>query len=196
MEHSHQAEKEFVRAKGVVRSRDWTAAGYSRVSLTRLLRAGEIQRLARGLYGLSDHGFTEWHDLALVALAVPSAVVSLVSALAFHGIGTQLPYETWIAVPERTRTPKLAQKLRVVRFSEPYFSAGITTHVVEGVKSASTHPQRLSPIAFGCARKWDMTWRLKPLRRAGVCKSSHSRNSTTLPNSTGWTALCAPISRP
>lgn len=135
MEHSRDSDSliAFVRERGVARSRDLTAAGFSRVTLTRLVNRGELLRLAKGIYCTPDHDLTQWHDLAELSRSIPSAVVTLISALAFHEIGTQLPYELWIALPEGSREPTYHQSLRVTRFAEPYYSAGVETHDVEGV---------------------------------------------------------------
>jgi predicted transcriptional regulator of viral defense system len=134
-EHTNQAKDAvaFVRKRGLTRANELIEAGYSRISLTRLVRSGELQRLGKGLYAAADHNLTEWHDLAAVTKTVPSAVVALVSALAFHEIGTQVPHEIWIALPEGARKPAYPQRLNVTRFSEPYLSAGVGEHVVEGV---------------------------------------------------------------
>jgi predicted transcriptional regulator of viral defense system len=71
--------------------------------------------------------------LALAAAAVPKAVVCLVSALSFHGIGTQLPHEVWIALDRRSRRPALSYpRLRVHRFSGKALTDGIETHRIEG----------------------------------------------------------------
>lgn len=135
MKHPGGAEAlvKFIRDRGVARTREVVEAGFPRVLLTRLVRKGELQRLARGLYSTTGHPLTEWHDLAEVAKAVPSAVVAFISALAFHDIGTQVPHEIWIALPEGAREPAYHQKLRVTRFSERYLSAGVEVHQIEGV---------------------------------------------------------------
>lgn len=119
---------------GVVRARDLDAAGFHRKTLTHLLAQGRIQRLSRGVYSSANHEFTEWHDLAEVCKELPAARIALVSALAFHGIGTQMPYETWVALPVGARTPKSSHRLRLIRIAEPYYSEGIEQHLIEGVE--------------------------------------------------------------
>ena len=57
----------------------------------------------------------------------------LVSALRFHGIGTQLPHQVWIAVPRGTRVPRLqVPRLRVVNISPALFDLGVEVHRIEG----------------------------------------------------------------
>jgi predicted transcriptional regulator of viral defense system len=63
---------------------------------------------------------------------VPHGVVCLLSALNFHGLGTQLPSEVWIAVDRRARRPAFANPpLRVVRFTGKALTAGIEIHTIE-----------------------------------------------------------------
>jgi predicted transcriptional regulator of viral defense system len=68
-----------------------------------------------------------------VAAAAPKAVICLVSALSFHGIGTQLPYQVWIAIDRRARAPALSYPTpRVFRFSGNARTEGITEQQIEG----------------------------------------------------------------
>lgn len=114
-------------------AREATAAGIHRQTLSRLVAAGELERVARGHYRLPAHAPTERHGLAIVAAAVPRGVVCLLSALQFHGIGTQLPAEVWLAVDRRARRPALRYPpLRVVRYSGAALTAGVETHRAEG----------------------------------------------------------------
>ncbi|MGH8319833.1 MAG: type IV toxin-antitoxin system AbiEi family antitoxin domain-containing protein [Steroidobacteraceae bacterium] len=84
-----------------------TAAGIHTQTLSRLVRAGELERMAPGQYRLPNAPVTEHHGLAIVASAAPRTVACLLSALNFHGIGTQLPHAVWIAVDRRARRPTL-----------------------------------------------------------------------------------------
>ena len=49
---------------------------------------------------------------------VPRGVVCLLSALRFHNLTTQSPFEVWLAIGEKSRLPRFENPpLRVVRFS-------------------------------------------------------------------------------
>lgn len=117
----------------VITPRDTAAVGVHSEVLTRMTRAGELERIGPGRYRLSSANVTENHDLVLAAASVPAAVICLLSALRFHNIGTQLPHQVWIAVPRGTRVPHLSfPPLRVVRISPSMFSQGIERHRLEG----------------------------------------------------------------
>ena len=82
---------------------------------------------------MPGHPVTEKHGLVVVAQAVPRGVVCLISALSFHGIGTQLPHEVWVAIDRRARQPRLEwPRLRVVRFGGKALTEGVKSHRVEG----------------------------------------------------------------
>ena len=108
-------------------------AGVHTNVLSRLVRDGSLERVARGRYRLPDVPITEHYSLVLVAFAVPKAVICLVSALQFHQIGTQLPHEVWIAIDRRSRRPVMPYpKLRIHRFSGKALTEGVETHRIEG----------------------------------------------------------------
>lgn len=114
-------------------ARDFAEAGIHRQVLTRLVAAGHLERVSRGIYRLADRSITEHHGLAVVAAAVPHGTITLLSALQFHQIGTQLPSQVWIALDRRARRPALKYPpLRVVRYSGAALTQGIETHRVEG----------------------------------------------------------------
>jgi predicted transcriptional regulator of viral defense system len=101
--------------------------------LTRLVREGTLERVARGTYMIADRPISEHHALAVVAATAPRSVICLLSALGVHGIGTQLPFEVWVAIERDMRPPALRNPpLRVVRMSDGSFEAGIEVHRIEG----------------------------------------------------------------
>lgn len=125
-----------VRSRGIARARDFTAAGVPLVYLRRLTEAGDLLRLGRGLYQVPEEaGRDVAHDLAMAARRVPMGVVSLLSALRFHGLTTQLPNAVWMTIPHKARTPKFENfRLEIVRATGQTFTAGVEHVFVEGVE--------------------------------------------------------------
>jgi predicted transcriptional regulator of viral defense system len=125
---------EMARTRAILRAKDTAATGVHTGTLTRMVRAGQLERVGAGRYQLpAKRRRTEHHDLVMATSAIPQSVVALVSALRFHGIGTQLPHQVWIAVPRGTRVPRLqAPPLRVVNISPALFDFGVEVHRIEG----------------------------------------------------------------
>jgi predicted transcriptional regulator of viral defense system len=117
---------------GFLTARAVAKAGIHTQELTRLVADGTLERVGRGRYRLAGAEVTEHQGLVLAAAAAPEGVICLLSALVFHGIGTQLPAEVWLAIERGRRPPQVANlRLRIVRFSGPAFREGIEVHEVE-----------------------------------------------------------------
>lgn len=124
---------ELFSMQGVIRPRDLDHYEISRVELSRLCDRGIIQRVGRGLYRLASAQITEHQTLAEVGKAIPNGVVCLLSALRFHDLTTQAPFEVWMAIDVKAHLPKTTLPIKFVRFSGYALSDGIETHTVDGV---------------------------------------------------------------
>jgi predicted transcriptional regulator of viral defense system len=124
----------LARARTLLRARDVAQHGLPTIALTRLVQAGKLQRVARGLYGLPGAKISEHRSLAEVSARVPKGVVCLLSALRVHEIGTQAPHEVWIAIPPHMTSPRMDQPaIRVVRMSDAALTDGIDHLKIDGV---------------------------------------------------------------
>ncbi|MCD4747739.1 MAG: AbiEi antitoxin N-terminal domain-containing protein [Thermoanaerobaculales bacterium] len=88
----------LARQRAVITAADVARAGIHSQHMTRLVADGILERIARGTYRLSERPITQHHGLVVAARVVPRGVICLLSALDFHGIGTQLPSEVWVAI--------------------------------------------------------------------------------------------------
>jgi predicted transcriptional regulator of viral defense system len=124
----------LARARRLLRARDVTRQGLPTIALTRLVQAGKLERVARGLYGLPGAAISEHRSLAEVSARVAKGVVCLLSALRVHEIGTQAPFEVWIAIPPHMVSPRLDQPaIRVVRMSEAALIDGVDRLNIDGI---------------------------------------------------------------
>lgn len=113
---------------------DLDEGGISRRQIHRLVERGDLVRIDRGVFAHPEFQPSQHHHLALVSLRCPNAVIALASAAAFHRLGTQIPHAVWIALPPRTRAPKLESvTVEVARFSGSRLEQDVEEHVVEGV---------------------------------------------------------------
>lgn len=127
---------EVARKKKVFRAKDVSLPLKSTHRyLARLVEDGQIERVGYGLYGLADSSFTEMQSFLEVAARVPNGILCLLSALRFHDLTTQNPFEVWIAIPRDSHIPKIETvQTRVFRLAPKAYSAGIETHEIEGVE--------------------------------------------------------------
>jgi predicted transcriptional regulator of viral defense system len=148
-------------------TKEVSRAGIHSQQLTRLVTDGRLVRIARGLYRQSDRSTTEHHGLAVAAQAVPQGVICLLSALGFHGVGTELPHEVWIALDRRTRRPALAwPPLRIVRFGGQSLTAGVELHRIEGQNARIFGVAKTLADCFKYRNKIGLDVALQALREA------------------------------
>jgi predicted transcriptional regulator of viral defense system len=122
------------RSKAVLQPRDFARLNIHPQQISRLVEKGELVRVGRGRYVLAGNDHSENLGLALVAAAAPKVVICLLSALHFHGIGTQSPREVWIAVEKDGSRPRLDYPPTCTAVvSGTAFTSGVERHVIDGV---------------------------------------------------------------
>lgn len=156
---------QLVREAGVLRSRDLARHGIAREYLTRLTHAGMLERAGRGLYVLANAELTEHHSLAEAAKRMPSGIICLLSALRFHDLTTQAPFEIWMALDPATRRPRPSSPpLRIVRFSGRALTEGIEEHTIEDVHVRVFNPAKTVADCFKYRNKIGLDVALEALR--------------------------------
>ena len=158
---------DLARAQGLIRPRDLQPLGIPRVFLARAVVRGQLERVGRGLYGLPGREVSAHGSLAEVARRVPKGVVCLLSALRFHGLSSQAPFEVWLGIENKALAPKLDYPpLRIVRFSGVAFTEGVEEHVVDGVTVRVTGVAKTVADCFKYRNKIGLDVALEGLREA------------------------------
>ena len=125
---------DLLQAKGIVRLSEFRDAGITAATVGRMVRAGDVNHLARGLYQLSDAPLHANHSLAEAAKRVPRGVVCLVSALAYHELTDRLPHAVWMAIGTKDWMPKAGEPaMRIVRFTDALLTDDVLTVHIENV---------------------------------------------------------------
>jgi predicted transcriptional regulator of viral defense system len=149
----------------LLRTRDVVQAGLPTVVLTRLVSAGKLERVERGVYSLPNQPISENRSLAEVAIRVPRGVVCLASALNVHEIGTQLPHAVWLALPRQTVSPRIdTPSLRIVRMSGSSLIEGIDKFVADGVEVRVFNPAKTVADCFKFRNKIGLDVALEALQ--------------------------------
>ncbi len=156
---------ELVQRTGVLRPRDLDADGIPREYLRRLLDEGLLERTGRGLYVVAGSKPTPNHTLAEVCKRISHGVVCLLSALRFHELTTQAPFEVWLAIDEKARLPKVDYPpIRIVRFSGKALQFGVQEHRIERVAVRVYSPAKTIADCFKYRNKTGLDVALKALR--------------------------------
>jgi predicted transcriptional regulator of viral defense system len=164
----------LARTMGVLRPRDLQARGLPPEYLHRLYRRGLLERSARGLYRLPDAELTEHHTLVEACKRVPHGVACLLTALKFHTLTTQWPFEVWLALDGKARAPQAHDlPLRTMRFSGQALSFGIEEHWIEGVLVHVYTPAKTVADCFKYRHKIGLDVALEALR-----ETWHERRAT------------------
>ena len=167
METSTEQILTLVNTQGVIRPRDLVARNIATVALTRMVKNGSLVRVARGLYALPDRQTSEYASLGEVSAKYPQGIICLLSALRYHELGTQSPFEVWLAIPNKARPPALEYPpLRIVRFSGAALTEGVETHLIDGVPVRITSVARTVADCFKFRNKIGMDVALEALREA------------------------------
>ena len=102
----------------------------SESQLRRLIAAGAVSFIARGLYQKAD-----WlgdKELLEIAARTPRATICLRSALARHGLIDDIPAETDIAVPRGAWTPRLSTPISWHHFDADTYDIGRDDFELDG----------------------------------------------------------------
>jgi predicted transcriptional regulator of viral defense system len=110
---------------------------------------GLLEPLARGVYRLTSAEPLSIPDLAIVALKAPRGIVCLISALAFHGITTQVPHAVDLALPSGARAPRLEYPpVHFIWVSHRAFEIGVEEYVIDHILIRVYSPERAIADCF------------------------------------------------
>ena len=171
MEAATDSLLDLAQGKALLRPSDAVAKGHSRLYLAQLAQRGLVHKVSRGLYALPQRKASEFASLAEVASKHPQALVCLLSALAFHGLTTQAPFEVWVAVDNKARAPQMPYPpLRIARFSGPALSEGVELHNIEGVPVKITSVPKTIADCFKYRNKIGLDVAMEALKEAWNAK--------------------------
>jgi len=123
----------MIRVKETSRTFIKADENFKREDLARLAAKGKLERIEHGIYRNPNAEISEYESLIVASLIVPKGVICLLSALRFHDLTTQNPFEIWVAVKPHAHRPQTRQiSLRIVHFSGKSLTEGIEEHEIGG----------------------------------------------------------------
>lgn len=154
-----------VKRRGILRSRDLSESGIPRAYLRRLVDEGVLANPGRGLYVLADAEPSLHQSLIEACTRVPHGVICLLSALQYHGLTTQAPFEVWLAIGASARRPKVDYPpLRIVRYNQVALTTGVTERSVAGARIRVYSPAKTVADCFKYRNKIGLDVALEALR--------------------------------
>lgn len=171
MKKQVESAKQRVQTKGLVRTRDASKQGMSRMMLSRLAKRGDIVRVGHGIYSSAEYEPSEHASIAEVAFRASHGVICLLSALRLHDLTTQAPFEVWLGVGSKARAPKIDYPaIRVIRYTDYLLKEGIDTKIIDGVPVRVTNVARTVADCFKHRNKIGLDVALEALREAWDAK--------------------------
>lgn len=145
--------------------------------------AGLVVELSRGVFRRADAPPASYPDLLAVAYRVPRGIVCCVSAAAVHDLSDQIPVAVQVAVPTRSRPPRIGYPpTQVFRFDEATFEVGLSdVEAAPGERVRIYDPVRTvvdlmrlrhrlgEPVALGALRRY---LRRRDARPAALLRSA------------------------
>ena len=117
------------------------------------------------MYCLPKAMQNEYRSFAEVCKYAPSAVICLLSALQYHGLTTQTPFQVWLAIGHKARKPNIdTVQIRVVRYSASSLSQGIEIHNIDGVDIRVFSPAKTVADCFKYRSKVGLDVAIEALR--------------------------------
>jgi len=148
-EKANEATEIFREHGGLLRTTEARELGIHPRVLYHLRDSGRLDRLSRGVYRLAELPPMEHPDLAVVAARAPEARISLLSALSFHELTTEIPHEVYVTLPRGHRAPSLGHPpLRVFHVSGEALTDGVERHDMGGVDVSIYSPAKTVADCF------------------------------------------------
>jgi predicted transcriptional regulator of viral defense system len=160
-----EAIKIFKLKGGILRTSEAIKEGIHPRTLYCLRDSNIIDQLSRGVFRLVEMPSITEPDLAIIALRIPTAVICLVSALAFHELTTQIPHTVSIALKKGAETPRIDfPPVTVHRFSKAAYEAGVEERYINGIKFKIYSPGKTVADCFKARNKIGMDIVLEALK--------------------------------
>lgn len=150
---------------GVIKTSEAIQAGIHSRTLYQLRDMGDLERISRGIYRLTEIETVSNPDFVIVATRIPISVICLISALSFHEITTQIPHEVSVAIPKDSKPPVINYPpMQFHKFSAGSFQAGVENHQIDGVNVKVYSPEKTLADCFKFRNKIGMDVVLEALK--------------------------------
>ncbi|EHH2512529.1 TPA: type IV toxin-antitoxin system AbiEi family antitoxin domain-containing protein [Vibrio parahaemolyticus] len=127
---------------------DAAQLGITRAALGRAVEKGLLEKLQRGLYGYIGREESEMQSFAVVSARAKRGIICLLSALRYHNLTTQAPFQIWLCIKKGDRAPSIEYpKIQIIRSRETEHFGVICTNI-DGVPVLVTDIERTIVESF------------------------------------------------
>ena len=110
-------------------------AGFNKDVLKAGIKSGQVSKIDRGLYKISDGSNVSIPDIVAASIKAPKAVACLLSALAFHEATNEIPRCVDMAIQRGDHANKIKYPpVKFYRFAPKAWKIGVEEHEMEGHK--------------------------------------------------------------
>ena len=155
---------EIAAKDGLVTPQDVIRHDIPRQYIYQLHRSGQLEKVGRGIFKLPSKELSEDIMLLEMAKKMPGVPLCLLSALRFHDMTTQNPFQIWIAIHHKDRSPNLNLPLRIIRMTGDALKEGVEEHLKENIKITVFNPAKTVADCFKFRNKIGLDVALEALR--------------------------------
>lgn len=157
----------LLKDQALVRSYELVRAGLDRKQIARLVAGGELKRIGRCLYARPDYQPDTQEGLIMVAKRAPGVVFCLLTALRFHELTTQAPFQIWIGIGQDAKPPRMDYPpVRAIRYSQASLQVGVTAHTLDHTTVRVTDVAKTVADCFKYRNRVGLDVALEALREA------------------------------
>ena len=164
-EKAQEALSIFRERGGLLRTSEARELGVHPRVLYHLRDTGQLEKLSRGLYRVSNLPPLSYPDLTVVAARSDAVRICLISALDFHDLTTEVPHAVDIALPGNRRPPALDHPpIRTFRMSGEALTEGVERHELGGADVKIFGPAKTVADCFKFRNRIGLDTALEGLR--------------------------------
>ena len=157
----------MIKLSGMLRPRDVEAVGISGEYLNKLFVEDVLERPSRGIYTMKGAKVSQHQTLLEACKRIPRGTVCLLSALQFHELTTQMPFEVWLAIDVKAHRPQGdLPPVRICRFSKQALTFGVKEHKIDRASIKVYTPAKTVADCFKYRNKIGLDVALESLRAA------------------------------
>jgi predicted transcriptional regulator of viral defense system len=175
----------FKQHGGILRTSKALREGIHPSTLYTMRDNGTLEVVSRGVFRLASSEPLGNPDLVAVATRVPSGVICLISALAFHQITTQIPHEVHVALQRGAEEPRLDHPpIKTYRFAVQAYKAGVEIHELDGIRVRIYSPEKTLADCFKFRNKIGLDTAVEAVR------FYHERRNVNVDALMRYAAIC------